>query len=451
MKINTRSYRYYYQLILKKFDKKLLKYLLFTLSFFSVSTICLSSYANTPQTAIITEFKHKTGRGQPRVSFGESRSIPITNNPKPSLKKNQDAIYVPGGDSSVNLQFKTGAGAALSPIVQTGYSQTESKYSFPCKISGTNTIGWGLISENGCRFIKAENPTNPSAIQFLPQRNIAQTFYKQFFSQSSSNLLQYCSAIDSSESAWGISFSFDPSLDPCQKAIQECLKKSSGNQCSPVYFAEESINKPNLIGSLQCTLVHENQIYKRVYTTKKDANIQDELTYLKWKAEYLNRDNCALVIYREGDVIVSPANDGLTLIQIETMEDGNIAVDVLIGKVTIISYQRPWGLNLPQGLRYVTNQDYSDRLNLTVLDCPKILQSSSMVNFLDANNWLPPVQSEIEQYRRNFCQTRPQPNKTGGLPISISIFLSPQTSTPNGSDREPQTVPSLREFNRRLR
>jgi hypothetical protein len=390
---------------------------------------CFKSYAELPESATIAELN------PPILKRPGHESHPLPARIRDRLESYKDSILV-NRSSWAHLQFRNRS-RSVTPIVQVGPSDTLSEYLFPCEVRGDTTIGWGLINvESGCRFIRVESGGKGRVTQ-LPgsiSTYIAQARQKQL-ALPSSNLLQYCSALENAGSGWGLGFSNNFSENPCQKALQECLESGSGNECSVETFGVEPADDRNLIASIQCLSIRGDRL---VYTSRENRPIEDEVLRLKEDSKFLNRGACTLNVYRADELMISPTNDELTLVQTHDLGDGNLAIDALVGSVTIVSLKRPKGFNLPEGMRYQSGTD-----TLQGIDCPKRLISPSVQAFLNPNNWLSSsdphgignIQTQLTGYRENFCQNSPRtdnPSFEIDIRLPICYYVEGQESSNYG-------------------
>jgi hypothetical protein len=164
------------------------------------------------------------------------------------------------------------------------------------------------------------------------------------------------------------------------------------------------------------------------------STVEQLLTDLEKQNRFLRSTACVPSIYDLDDAIVSPTTLEPTLIQTHNV-DGNLAIDVLAGSVSIISAKRPNGLFLKEGSSYRHQGD-----TLARLDCPDSLKSEPIQSFLTPSNWSADVAPQLDGYREAFCRTGGQTREpTAGEPgliinIGIGPFGSPQDSRGRETD-----------------
>jgi hypothetical protein len=412
----------------------------------SLLTNTIAAYA-IPQAATITDLQPTTGRGVPSIR------LDLTQTPAPAVIDQeidlrfehaipQQSMIVSGSRSQVRQRNR--ANVTLDnpsdTIVQIGPSQTTTEYLFPCAIRGGNgTVGWkatarssrgctSLIARSGGSSFATENPD-------LTEQPV-QIANKSLQAQNSAASFQYCGALEANGSGWGFNYSTD-GTNPCQQAIEEC--ESAGEVCSVTTMGQESFAAPKLIASAQCP---------GILTLKTEGNgqamVSSELEILKKMARSLRGESCLINVYQPGDVVISPASDGLTLVKIQTSSSGNVEVLALVGTVDIVSADRPRGLVLPEGSMY-----RSGKSDVEALDCPTILNSESMQSFLNPAYWTgsSDISSQLAGYQTEFCQNKlePTPDRPRII-IPISPFPRPDggSDTPGrGSDgSNPPPLPS---------
>jgi hypothetical protein len=319
----------------------------------------------------------------------------------------KESIIIPKGDSWAKLIFSRQNPQGSSQLVQLGPNNSRnSEYLFPCTASGgTGTIGWGLTrSDSGeCGLLVIRGGT--ARISNFPRslsRYIAQlhkVLPKGFsISQDASQTQYYCGALaNSGEGEWGSAV--DSSWqEACQNAVQECQASTQNGECSVATLGDWDVTDPSLMVSLACT--------QRIVLTNRNmisgSEVSEKLSDFERLYRPIHSKNCLPIVYGSDDVIVSPATNGLTLIQTKNT-DGNIEVDVLVGSINLISAKRSAGLFLDKGAGY-----YNGDGRITGIECQSISRSSSMRNFLNPSSWLQNLTSQLEGYRKNFCQATAQ-------------------------------------------
>jgi hypothetical protein len=417
---------------------KFLKRIISGITMLSMSTanfaICFASKADVPDTATIVKLEPQSGKYQPLVRPSrQSSPLPATINEVLQRILNQ-SIIIPAGRSWSTLKFKDKKGQKVDPIVQAGPGSTISEYLFPCRVnSGSSLIGWGLISTKarGCYFIQVGTGQGNKQVQLpstISQKSIKNNPEKKLDNTPETDWFQYCNAIENSGRGWGVSFSFEGVADPCQRARQECLAASSGNECSTVMIGEEPLDKSKISALMQCQI---KGIPVSEFTDPKKP-LKDELLWLKEKTQFLEETSCRLYVYQPGDLIISPMNnEQLTLVQTKQSANGNVVINALVGNVNILLPEERKSLTLNKGDSYSTETGKGKKVN-----CPKVFDSSSVQTFLNPDNWLEPgdptdsetLKKQLAGYRQDFCTTKPDSDRFNPwflLPL-IPFILSPQ-------------------------
>lgn len=377
----------------------------------SLLTNTIAAYA-IPQAATITYLYPTTGQGVPSIRLDLTQTpAPAATDQKIDLRFEhaipQQSMIVEGSSSQTRQRNR--ANVTLDnpsePIVQIGPSQTTTEYLFPCAIrGGSGTVGWQAIarSSRGCTSLIARSGGSSLTAENLNLTeqssqiaNTSQTANKSLQAQNSTDSFQYCGALEETGSGWGFNYSTD-GTNPCQRAIAEC--ESAGGDCSVTTIGQESLAVPELMASAQCP---------GILTLKTEGNgqamVTSELELLKKMTRSLRGASCLINIYRPGDVVISPASDELTLVEIQTSRSGEIEVLALVGTVNIVSADRPRGLALPEGSMY-----RSGKSDVEALDCPAILNSESMQSFLNPASWTgsSDISSQLAGYQTEFCQSK---------------------------------------------
>ena len=394
----------------------------------------IAAYA-IPQAATINYLQPTTGRGVPSIR------LDLTQTPTPAVIDQeidlrfehaipQQSMIVSGSSSQAHQRNR--ASVTLDnpsdPIVQIGPSQTTTEYLFPCAIrGGSGTVGWKAIarSSRGCTSLIARSGGSSFAAENLDlTEQPPQIAIKGLQAQNSTASFQYCGTLEEKGSGWGFNYSTD-GTNPCQQAIEEC--ESAGGVCSVTTMGQESFAAPKLIASAQCP---------GILALKTEGNgqtmVTSELEILKKMARSLKGESCLINVYRPGDVVISPASDGLTLVKIQTSSSGEIEVLALVGTVDIVSADRPRGLTLEEGSMY-----RSGKSDVEALDCPTILNSESMQSFLNPASWngSSEISSQLAGYQAEFCQNKLEPSSNPRRPrfgIHLGIPWPGRGSDTNG-------------------
>jgi hypothetical protein len=101
---------------------------------------------------------------------------------------------------------------------------------------------------------------------------------------------------------------------------------------------------------------------------------------------------------RQGQVRVRRANN-LTLINAYNL-DGNLTIDVLVGAVTVESFESR-RVNVSAGNRYIITGSGQDG-TIETIDVARVVQSRSIQIFLDPSTWSRDITPLIQQFRRSL-------------------------------------------------
>ncbi|MGK7875006.1 MAG: hypothetical protein AB4426_17415 [Xenococcaceae cyanobacterium] len=379
----------------------------FTLFLIYFLVNCLHSYAFNPPE--IAEIRTVDGP-RLRVRLGGSDSISKAAEIGTRLRQFRDTLLVPGNnDSLAGMALFNGRGRLVNETNQTlfmaGPDDTPTEYSLSCQILvGSATVGFSEGQppcERGVRVATYRNPLGQ-----LPDSkysDTSQALKSLLNAQASVDQFQYCSTVSASGKGWGVAYSQNPSDDPCQQAREKCLQASSEEECYAVSFGEWSVDDPELVASVQCE-------GKLPFTRKGDGRkiFDDLLPFMEKMGNILGSSGCVFHVYNPEQILVSPASNDSTLIQVYDSGDGDLAIDVLVGDARIVSAQRPQGLTVSKGYGY-----RQEKNGLTLLDCPERFKSESIQEFLKPANWSqsndPSVNqgiiNQLEGYRENFCES----------------------------------------------
>lgn len=401
-----------------------------------------------PQSATVTYLKPTSGAGVPALSISGQRSTPIRRNQVISLRYQnsvpQQFMNLNRQVAQANVRFDQ----PTDPIVQIGPSSRDTQYIFPCAFrNGNGTIGWDAMERNrrGCTAViaqvgdavSAQSSNSPLVADYLNfidrsrQPNSAQSnksIQAQIPTFEAKPTLQYCGALETTGAGWGFSQTTDGS-NPCEPAIEECQATGSGGTCEIATVGQELIATEELIASAQCPGTF-------VLTTEGNGQTMagSELEMLKRMARSLNSKSCLFHVFHPNDLVISPATDDLTLVQIQTPASSEIAVLVLVGSVNIVSAKQLRGLTLSEGSQYNSDRNNTERLN-----CAAILNSDSLRSFLTPANWgnVAGIRDRLRNYRTQFCQNVGQSPSRPGPVINIPFpfpFPFPFPDRPGGGD-----------------
>lgn len=415
----------------RKSYQRLLALITLTLMPISALTNALQAFA-IPQSATITDLKPESGSGVPAIRMDQKqRPAPASKNQTINLQfqnsiPRQSILVVGRQRSQVHVRFDHPA----DPLLQIGPGDSDTEYLFPCAIHGAATIGWKAMNRNsrGCTSVIAKSSRGPSAMNpsKATEYQLGLVSDKSLQAQIPAGSFQYCSVLEETGSRWGFSYSTDGTTNPCHKAIEECKSNGAAGSCEIATLGEEPLETQDLIAFVHCA----GDI---VFPTKGSGQsmVDSELKTLNQEARYINGKSCLINVYHSGDVVISPASDDVTLIQLQPLNSGSIEVSVLVGSVDILSVDRRRGLRLQKGSKYQSGEN-----SIKPIDCPKTLDSESMQSFLNPALWAnaPEISSQLAVYKKSFCTTGGSPEQPKESPIRINIPFPFPRPIPRGND-----------------
>lgn len=341
------------------------------------------------------------------------------------LEKYYETLWVPTDGSQTNLMLGDLSETGKELILLGPESDALTIYYFPCRAAvGQLLFGWRQGESRGCDSFRVEPPhSDGEQITLEPplKPNIQLVSTRELFSQAVPSTLRYCSAKQERGRGWGFHFTVSESDNPCRQALQQCQETGTGSSCAVASYGEEQVNDPELVASMQCRNSRQGSL---IFSSNPEYTLTSELSMLPRMMQSLRATHCAMHVHRKNDLLVSPTSQNLTLMQAQPTSRG-VAVDALVGGLTIVSRRHPTGFNLQEGFRYD-----SEGLSVSPLDCPDELESSPVQNFLDERNWssssrqrvAPEIANQLRQYRENFCVSElPEERAPRGPRIQIRI------------------------------
>lgn len=209
----------------------------------------------------------------------------------------------------------------------------------------------------------------------------AQNSWGDFLQEMAGKMkVAYCSYVEDDGGAWSAKSAIAGTRDPCKQAQAQCLNKASaGSECFVASAGEWQLTNKDLVFSLDCA---DNRSFKvtrsgRVILAALVLQIEDIAQRIGGKA-------CVLNIFPAGDMLIAPATDQLTIVQIRDL-GARIAVDALRGNVAIRGAETPQGapLILEEGKTYFGGSydgEYyggrSEQSNLTAVWSTPVIQEA---------------------------------------------------------------------------
>lgn len=400
------------------------------------------SYA-IPREARVTYLNPSSGSNVPALREGQGqRYYPAhTNQVIPLRTENgvpQQAMAVPHS-SRANLRFDNPS----NPLVQLGSSTAETRYLFPCAVlGGSSMVGWTARSDRGCSTFTAHTGSGAIATRDVIYPLAAAN--KQLLSQAAADVFRYCGTVEDGGPGWGFSAATG-NVNPCQQAKEECLETGTGGPCAVSTVGTVALDTADAIATIRCP--------KAIPITNRgsgDYLLADGLAELKRLARFTNSGNCLIDVYYPGDVVISPASEAATLVEIQTAGN-SVEVAALVGNVTLLSADNPRGLLLPEGSSYQSGEG-----EVATLDCSSRLNSDSVQTFLTPQVWgdsgeAQNIAKTLTDYETEFCQGAIEsPEEPTGPRIDIPFpfpFPGPDDGeNDQDSNGRPQTYPSSGEL-----
>ncbi|MBD6614814.1 hypothetical protein FNW02_02800 [Komarekiella sp. 'clone 1'] len=394
-----------------------------------------TSSAEVPKTAVI----HYASDPGVRLLLGATDSMVAK--PGQRMQQYKDAVGVPGSKKSLSrLSLPNPTHNKIGALVQAGPAPVSSVYTFPCKVSGSVYFGWrkqGGSCSHGLWVVPVASQLHSSKVPSLASKNTHSATASKNLRQAQavSNLVKYyCSTVTTSKIDQWITSAGLPSLETaCQEASQKC-EETTGSKCLVASLGDWSVNDPNLAVSMQCGSNQSSVISAR--TRQGNGSLIDRLLLeITQMSQAVKGINCAASIYHPNEVIVSPSNDELTLIQTND-NGGNVEINVLVGSVNIVSVGRTSGFKVNKGFRYSLGENKP-----TPLDCDRIFKSQPVQEFLNTANWPQEVTGELQSYRSGFCKSPERPTDNGTGPVIDIIF--PRGGGGGGGGGGSQTTPGV--------
>lgn len=345
------------------------------------------------------------------------------------------------------LGFKTKSKQEIKGfLASAGFSKKDSDYFYPCRSSGSFTIGWTPDAPERCRSIqyildeKKYTKLGPET-EFKKKAVSSQKQFESWQMNSGMDLAidllvgnpkheiaqaarvhtrQYCSVVADGGGQWNIQIAdsaytpdpiklpsdptqakdpryiFDATQNVCKKALDTC--QSTGKTCSIVNHGKWISTSQRPI-NLTLNCADRDKPYSRRGTGKQVPDLKQEL-----EQEARGAKSCIFNIYSDGDVLISPDEQQRTLIHTDSTDDGFV-IDGLAGEVEITQLgdpQKPANVvTLKARQRY--QYRFPQPRNLTNDEKKQVYEEPVVQEFLKCNNWEEwnkEICDELNQYRQ---------------------------------------------------
>lgn len=372
------------------------------LIFLSLLITSGKTYSVVPDSATVTEIQ--PGNGPSRINIQdndkEKEGRPARIGDKLLKLKNKLTVVASTSNQSIfaNLVLRKDkyADTTIHAIAQNGSSTT---YSIPCEIElkppSKTTIAWSDGKKSVCqegvtisnrssnRFSMLKKINNISPIcseEMTLGKNGSEILDKnQSFLESQAidnlasherDLRYYCSSVPNYGDNGG-KIVIGKSIDEVCEKSQRICENSNSQGCSIATMGEWNINDPILKISRSCTdgtlnskrvsgsevTLHENNFENFI-----ENLLEESLGEVGSKiANIINPKSentaCYIHIYRPDEVIISPIVDGETIVLTTGLDNGQIQIDVMKGKVNILSTNNQ--IDATEGETYIFSEEGS--------------------------------------------------------------------------------------------
>ncbi|NET03417.1 MAG: phosphodiester glycosidase family protein [Symploca sp. SIO2B6] len=308
-----------------------------------------------------------------------------------------------------------------------GFSNVSSEYFYPCAAAGSTLLGWkytdsirigmksfGSENEYGCPEVlySPEGTIIPIGSSAKPNgiERIAYTRQKQSRKDrrvASVHLRQYCSVVANSGKEWNVNLSQDGYREDtvenvCRQAIENCQEKS-GEICSIVsqgdwkyHVSNPYFREVNIL--LQCS---GNRKY---YKKGTGEEVYDLWSQLELEAQGEGATSCALYVYGNDEVLITPESNKRTLVHTDSFDNGFV-IHTLIGTVEITPPGNPVEvepilLEVGERYRFIYDTSIAEPQQLSNSERKEVLELPVVQAFLNLANWKVEIHPEIIEYQK---------------------------------------------------
>ncbi|MGV0023699.1 phosphodiester glycosidase family protein [Phormidesmis priestleyi] len=323
---------------------------------------------------------------------------------EPNKRIGKGRLVVPkNSGATVGLVSKLNKKRILN-LIAVGFSKkTDSSYIFTCNISGSVAIG-SIPKISICTNIPYNRTarSTDSRTKALPKSEGAPV-----------NARQFCSALASSGYPWDYDYVSNTKAgldirdkDICQLALEKCEKnpeKKAEDTCQITNQGswrdyDPNANKLNVL--LQCS--DRSQPY---YAQGEGKDIDTLVSKLKQQSYTDKAKNCALYLYNNDEVLISPQGNDRTLIHTEETNAGFV-INGLVGEAKIIGSKDPrtdqpivTPLKARESYRFKDSTDTGKAQPLSREEFRKVATLPVVKAFVDCKNWeLEETCAEVQKY-----------------------------------------------------
>ncbi|HYX13830.1 MAG TPA: hypothetical protein VE944_05555 [Nostoc sp.] len=386
---------------------RLSKWLIF-IALIVIVPICIlltpitSTAVTRPDSATFDKFQ-----GTIRVFPGGDTSLSKTPKKHPKLTNSPapDILFVaktPSGSSPKSwAHLKLWAKSRLvDPVVQAGTDDTDTEYTFPCKLNkpGSAVIGWGLQQQSPrrCEFISVGHPAFQKS--YLRNSYLAEKAMTKLNKENAQKILEKLKEVNINysvaESAileWigDSDLRYYNIVIECLNILQNQRLKNGGADLDKIfYYYKDILGVEELPQNPQINQESLREAIRRGYNNKNGTDDSFENIL----------ENVASI---ESQVQVSPTED-LTLIYAHNL-DNNMAIDVLVGAVTIQAADNS-EISVGAGSRYIYFGNGTQG-STSVIGISNLVNQEPVQIFLNGSNWSEDITPLINAFNQQVSQT----------------------------------------------
>ncbi|NEP00480.1 MAG: hypothetical protein F6K58_17715 [Symploca sp. SIO2E9] len=312
-------------------------------------------------------------------------------------------------------------------LAAVGFSNVSSEYFYPCAAAGSTLLGWKYTDSIriGMESFGSENEYGCPEVLYSPEgtiipigssaksngiERIAYTRQKQSRKDrrvASVHLRQYCSVVANSGKEWSVNLSQDGYREDtvenvCRQAIENCQEKS-GEICPIVsqgdwkyHVSNPYFREVNIL--LQCS---GNRKYYKKGTGEEVYNLWSQL---ELEAQGEEATSCALYVYGNDEVLITPESNKRTLVHTDSFDNGFV-IHTLIGTVEITPPGNPVEvepilLEAGERYRFIYDTSVAEPQQLSNSERKEVLELPVVQAFLNLANWQFEFYPEIIEYRK---------------------------------------------------
>ena len=362
-----------------------------------IFAVCGRVYAGEPTAAEVIKF-HNTGGGTwDQLQYGLQNHV---NSQPPAignrLQNLEQFVWVPGNNQAwAHFRYVSGNNSHLG--VQAGpHTNHGSSYHFPCRFEvGTAVIGWTEGRDGrACAHQGAKITLDSSSTGAIVPQSPTQASKTLETAQAvvvASPQYHYCT-VAAKDRGWWVDWGTPD--NPCEKAQQSCLETGSADGCEVIGSGDWSAKEQDVLITVGCA---NEKLYTAKGTGREVAT--QLLSNVVQEAKVDTSKVCILNVYQPDDLVVVPASENATLVLAQS-SNNVMTVDALAGDVIVQSAQKPEGILLREGSRYIHPQGTVQSINIS-----EVVQTNPVQIFLNPENWAPEDSAELNEYRTAVGQS----------------------------------------------